>query len=64
MGDLARLEESFLASHFGRWGLALAGKARGEDAGHDRLQGPGSVRRRAPRELREQPQSHPESGPQ
>jgi DNA polymerase IV len=33
VGDLARLEESFLASHFGRWGLALAGKARGEDAG-------------------------------
>ncbi len=33
VGDLARLDESFLASHFGRWGLALAGKARGEDAG-------------------------------
>jgi len=33
VGDLAALEESFLASHFGRWGLALAGKARGEDAG-------------------------------
>jgi len=33
IGDLAMLEESFLASHFGRWGLALAGKARGEDAG-------------------------------
>lgn len=33
VGDLARLEESFLASHFGRWGFALAGKARGEDAG-------------------------------
>src|SRR5205085_4898268 len=31
--DLAGLEENFLASHFGRWGLALAGKARGEDAG-------------------------------
>jgi DNA polymerase-4 len=33
VGDLAGLDESFLASHFGRWGLALAGKARGEDAG-------------------------------
>jgi len=33
VGDLAALEEDFLASHFGRWGLALAGKARGEDAG-------------------------------
>src|ERR1700761_219320 len=33
VGDLARLEENFLASRFGRWGLALAGKARGEDAG-------------------------------
>ena len=33
VGDLARLEETFLASHFGRWGLALAGKAKGEDAG-------------------------------
>ena len=33
VGDLAALEEAFLASHFGRWGLALAGKARGEDAG-------------------------------
>ncbi len=33
VGDLARLDESFLASHFGQWGLALAGKARGEDAG-------------------------------
>src|SRR6201996_2269049 len=33
VGDLARLEEHFLASRFGRWGLALAGKARGEDAG-------------------------------
>ena len=33
VGDLARLDEKFLASHFGRWGLALAGKARGEDAG-------------------------------
>jgi DNA polymerase-4 len=33
VGDLASLEESFLASHFGKWGLALAGKAKGEDAG-------------------------------
>ncbi len=33
VGDLAALDESFLNSHFGRWGLALAGKSRGEDAG-------------------------------
>lgn len=33
VGDLAELEESFLKSHFGLWGLALAGKARGKDAG-------------------------------
>ena len=33
VGDLASLDEAFLASHFGRWGLALAGKARGMDAG-------------------------------
>jgi DNA polymerase IV len=33
VGDLARLEESDLAGRFGKWGLALAGKARGEDAG-------------------------------
>jgi DNA polymerase-4 len=33
VGDLARFEESFLREHFGKWGLALAGKARGEDAG-------------------------------
>jgi DNA polymerase-4 len=33
VGDLAKLDESFLWSHFGRWGLALAGKAKGEDAG-------------------------------
>ncbi len=33
VGDLAALDESFLTSRFGRWGLALAGKARGEDAG-------------------------------
>jgi len=33
IGDLAKLEESFLEQRFGKWGLALAGKARGEDAG-------------------------------
>src|ERR1700723_3483665 len=33
VGDLARLEESDLSERFGKWGLALAGKARGEDAG-------------------------------
>ncbi len=33
VGDLANLDESFLAGRFGRWGLALAGKARGADAG-------------------------------
>jgi DNA polymerase IV len=33
VGDLARFEETFLEEHFGKWGLALAGKARGEDAG-------------------------------
>jgi DNA polymerase IV len=33
VGDLARLEESFLEKHFGKWGLAMAGKSRGEDAG-------------------------------
>ena len=33
VGDLAKLEEPFLAQRFGKWGLALAGKARGEDAG-------------------------------
>jgi DNA polymerase IV len=33
VGDLARLEENELESRFGKWGLALAGKARGEDAG-------------------------------
>jgi DNA polymerase-4 len=31
--DLARLDENFLESRFGKWGLALAGKARGLDAG-------------------------------
>ncbi len=33
VGDLAQLEESFVAQRFGRLGLALIGKARGEDAG-------------------------------
>src|ERR1035438_6671376 len=33
VGDLALLDESELSDHFGKWGLALAGKARGEDAG-------------------------------
>jgi len=33
VGDLARLDESELRDRFGKWGLALAGKARGEDAG-------------------------------
>ncbi len=33
VGDLAKLEESFLAERFGKWGLALAGKAQGLDAG-------------------------------
>ena len=30
---LARYDDAFLEEHFGKWGLALAGKARGEDAG-------------------------------
>ncbi len=33
VGDLARVEASFLEKHLGKWGPALAGKARGEDAG-------------------------------
>ena len=33
VGDLAKFDDSFLEQHFGKWGLALAGKARGEDAG-------------------------------
>src|SRR5215472_4923612 len=33
VGDLARLDEAFLEERFGKWGLALAGKSRGEDAG-------------------------------
>jgi DNA polymerase-4 len=33
IGDLAALDEQVLEAHFGKWGLALAGKARGLDAG-------------------------------
>lgn len=33
VADLARLDGDFLEQRFGKWGLALAGKARGEDAG-------------------------------
>jgi DNA polymerase-4 len=33
IGDLAALDERILEQRFGKWGLALAGKARGEDAG-------------------------------
>jgi DNA polymerase-4 len=50
VGDLAKLEESFLRERFGEWGMALAGKSRGLDAGgyFDRdvavEEGPKSVR--------------------
>jgi DNA polymerase IV len=33
VGDLGKLEDGDLEARFGKWGLALAGKARGEDAG-------------------------------
>lgn len=33
VGDLACLDETFLEQRFGKWGLALAGKSRGLDAG-------------------------------
>ncbi len=33
VGDVAKLDDSFLERHLGKWGLALAGKARGQDAG-------------------------------
>ena len=33
VGDMAGKDEHFLDEHLGKWGLALAGKARGEDAG-------------------------------
>src|SRR5215510_2668496 len=33
VGDLQQLDEKFLEERFGKWGLALAGKSQGEDAG-------------------------------
>jgi len=33
VGDLAALQEADLERRFGKWGLAMAGKSRGEDAG-------------------------------
>jgi len=33
VGDLAALDDAFLEQRFGKWGLALAGKSRGLDAG-------------------------------
>jgi DNA polymerase-4 len=33
IGDLSKLDDGELEDRFGKWGLALAGKARGEDAG-------------------------------
>lgn len=33
IGDLLRIPNSVLEENFGKWGLSLAGKARGEDAG-------------------------------
>jgi DNA polymerase-4 len=33
VGDLAALDDEFLEERFGKWGLALAGKSRGQDAG-------------------------------
>ncbi len=33
VGDLALLQDQDLENRFGKWGLALAGKSRGEDAG-------------------------------
>ncbi len=33
VGDIAVLDNSFLEEHLGKWGIDLAGKARGEDAG-------------------------------
>src|SRR5438132_1563709 len=33
VGDLAKLDDDYLEHRFGKWGLALAGKARGLDAG-------------------------------
>jgi DNA polymerase IV len=33
VGDLAQLDDGFLEERFGKWGMALAGKAQGFDAG-------------------------------
>lgn len=33
VSDVARFDHGLLEQHLGKWGLALAGKARGEDAG-------------------------------
>ena len=33
VGDLAKFDDAELEERFGKWGVALAGKARGEDAG-------------------------------
>ena len=33
IGDLLKIEQPVLEENFGKWGVALAGKARGEDAG-------------------------------
>jgi DNA polymerase IV len=33
VGDLAKFDDNFLEDKFGKWGLALSGKARGFDAG-------------------------------
>jgi DNA polymerase-4 len=33
VGDLAKLKDDVLEERFGKWGLALAGKSHGEDAG-------------------------------
>ena len=33
VGDITQFKDSFLGERLGKWGLALAGKARGEDAG-------------------------------
>jgi DNA polymerase IV len=33
VGDMARLDEGFLEQRFGKWGMALAGKSLGLDAG-------------------------------
>lgn len=33
VGDLAKFEDAYLEEKFGKWGLALAGKSRGFDAG-------------------------------